>query len=334
MEQPWQIPMSLTPKQQEKKAVRRSANFCGFLMIAMMAVQELLSVLLVALALLGVLDASSADYGLGNTGYQLLNMLLYLLFLPVPAIAVALIAKSRVSPFPTRRVPLVTLLCLTFAGMAMAVLANIATSYLMSVVENMGVPPPQFPDTIQPTTTSLWLNILSTAVLPALVEEMIFRGYFLGALRPHGDGIAVVLSAFVFGLFHGNILQFPFAFLLGLVFGFVVVQTGSIWPAVLIHFGNNLMSVLLEYFVDCYPELPDGVLTMGVFTAVCVVGVAAMAVLLLQGRANPRRDVFAPIGNGLSPLPVGQRVRTMLLSPALLAALMGMTVTLLIGMVR
>ena len=176
------------------------------------------------------------------------------------------------------------------------------------------------------------MNVLSTAVLPALAEEMVFRGYFLGALRPHGDGIALVLSAFVFGLFHGNILQFPFAFLLGLVFGFVVVQTGSIWPAVLIHFGNNLMSVLLEYFGDRYPEVADGVFTMAVFTAIAVVGAAATAVLLLQKRGT-RRDIFTPIGNGLSTLSVSARVRTMLLSPALLVALIGMAATLLLGMV-
>ena len=329
MEQPWASTVLLTREQQEKQAVRRSANFCGFLVIAMMAVQKVLSVLLGLFAVMGVLDASAADYGLGNTGYQLLNMLLYMLFLPVPAVTVALITHSRVSPFPTRRMPLVTLVCLMLAGMAMAVLANLATSYFMAIMEGLGVPHPEFPDTMEPTTTSLWLNVLSTAVVPALVVEMIFRGYFLGALRPHGDGIAVVVSAAVFGLFHGNVLQIPFAFLLGLVFGYVVVQTGSIWPAVLIHFGNNLMSVLLEYGAERYPEWGQNTLTMGVFTAICVLGVAATAVLLLQRRQN----VFKPIGNGMSALSVGARVRAIVLSPALLIALIWMTVTLFVGMV-
>ena len=48
------------------------------------------------------------------------------------------------------------------------------------------------------------LNLVSTAVLPALVEEMVFRGYILGALRPQGDGLAIVFSAVFFGLLHGK----------------------------------------------------------------------------------------------------------------------------------
>ena len=76
---------------------------------------------------------------------------------------------------------------------------------------------------------------------------MIFRGYKLGAFREHGDGLAVVLSAVLFGLFHGNVLQVPFAFILGLALGFLVVLTDSIWPAVLLHFVNNLLSVVLGY---------------------------------------------------------------------------------------
>ena len=46
---------------------------------------------------------------------------------------------------------------------------------------------------------------------------------------------------------HGNLVQIPFAFLAGLIIGFVVVETGSFWSGVIIHFINNLMSVGLDY---------------------------------------------------------------------------------------
>ena len=150
---------------------------------------------------------------------MLLNMVIYILCLAVPAVAVALISGCRQNPFPSARVGGGMLFAGVLGGMAIAVVANLAASGLMSWLSLLGIPKPQMPDNLQPTLISLVLNILSTAILPALIEEMIFRGYILGALRAHGDGLAVVLSAVLFGLFHGNVLQIPFALILGLAMG-------------------------------------------------------------------------------------------------------------------
>ena len=54
------------------------------------------------------------------------------------------------------------------------------------------------------------------------------------------------MSSLIFGIFHGNFVQFPFAFIVGLVLGWVVVYTNSMLPAVLIHFCNNAFSVICD----------------------------------------------------------------------------------------
>ncbi len=333
MNEPWNVYPTLTPEQKEKRRIRRSANFCGGILLAMTAVQYLINVLFGVLHGMGAVDLSKTDWGIGFTAYEILNMLLYVLFLPAPAIGVAVLTRSRVHPFPSRAVKPWLLLCLVPAGMAMAILSNVVTNYFMMIMQGIGVPYPTFPDTLQPNTVSLWLNILSTAVLPALSEELIFRGYLQGALRPYGDTVAVVFSALVFGLFHGNILQFPFAFLLGLVFGWLTVQTGSIWPAVLVHFGNNLMSVLLNYFGKRYPEWETAI-GDATFIAVAAVGIVAMAALLVNDRGgSARRDVLRPLGNGVSLLSVCSRVGTILTAPALFVAMIVMVLKLLGSMV-
>lgn len=333
MNEPWRLPVP-TPEQQEKRNIRRSANFCGILVLAMTGVQYFISVILTILMRFGVLDSARPYYGMGNTAYCLLNMLIYVLFLPVPVLGVALITRNRINPFPTRRVKPWLFAALVAAGMGMAILANVVTSYVMTVFTSWGVPYPQFTDTMEATLISLFLNILTTAVLPALVEEMIFRGYLQGALRPYGEGIALVLAALIFGLFHGNVLQFPFAFLLGLMLGWVTVQTGSIWPAVLIHFGNNLMSVLLDYFGKVYPNYGEGTLTMVTFLLVSAVGVSAMGALLITDRGGTaRQDVLRPVGNGVSLLSVRRRVFTMLTAPVMIIAMAVMILTLLVSMV-
>ena len=177
------------------------------------------------------------------------------------------------------------------------------------------------------TVLSLALNLVSTAILPALVEEMVFRGYILGALRPQGDGLAIVFSAVFFGLLHGNLLQIPFAFILGLIFGYLTVQTGSIWPAVLLHFLNNALSVALQYAGQFLPGLEaQGMLNGAAFTIMAALGVMGAAILWAGHRHGDTapQAILRPVGNGFSELSVSRRAGHILLSPAVILSLVGL----------
>lgn len=95
---------------------------------------------------------------------------------------------------------------------------------------------------------------LLVVTLGPLVEELLFRGVLLSALaRYTGQGAAIVLSAALFACVHLPDLSFlwyalPNLALLGLVLGWLRVQSGSIWPAVLAHGVNNLLAVI-SWFV-------------------------------------------------------------------------------------
>lgn len=73
-----------------------------------------------------------------------------------------------------------------------------------------------------------------------IVEEIIFRGIVLRGLEPFGKRFAVVASALLFGLFHGNLVQTPYAFAVGLVLGYTAMQYNILWAMVL-HMVNNLV---------------------------------------------------------------------------------------------
>ena len=94
------------------------------------------------------------------------------------------------------------------------------------------------------------LSLIATAVVPPLVEEFACRGLILGSLRKYGDGFAVLISSVLFGLMHGNFDQMPFAFMVGLVLGLIVVKTDSLWIAVAVHAANNFISVAFEYLLS------------------------------------------------------------------------------------
>lgn len=87
---------------------------------------------------------------------------------------------------------------------------------------------------------SLAESIFSIAVIPAVFEEMFFRGFFYaGFKRARGARFAVLLSALLFGLFHMNIQQLLYAAALGIFIAVLRELTGSMWPGMLYHFVNN-----------------------------------------------------------------------------------------------
>ncbi|MBD3676093.1 MAG: CPBP family intramembrane metalloprotease [Planctomycetaceae bacterium] len=85
------------------------------------------------------------------------------------------------------------------------------------------------------------------ALLPALCEELAFRGFILSGFSRNGrTGVAVVFSALLFGVMHMIPQQVFNAFLLGLVLGLLALRSGSLLPGVLFHFVNNALGVVSE----------------------------------------------------------------------------------------
>jgi sodium transport system permease protein len=108
---------------------------------------------------------------------------------------------------------------------------------------------------------SPWLPILLIAVLPALCEEIAFRGFILSGLRHIGHKWwAIVLSAAFFGVAHGLLQQSIMAAMLGVVLGFLAVQTGSLVPCIGFHMMHNALmlgSAWLDFGPDTYRRLPQ-----------------------------------------------------------------------------
>ncbi len=92
------------------------------------------------------------------------------------------------------------------------------------------------------------LNVFLIALLPAIAEELIFRGVILQGLRRTGsDFIAIVISALMFAVMHCSLQQFVYPIILGMIFGWIVVRTGSLMLTIFAHFLNNFVVVLLGY---------------------------------------------------------------------------------------
>lgn len=94
---------------------------------------------------------------------------------------------------------------------------------------------------------NLVLNLIFTAFLPAVCEEVAHRGMLLRAYQPLGTWKAILISSLMFGLLHINIEQFFYATIIGLFLGLLTMMCNSIIPAMIIHFMNNALSTYLLF---------------------------------------------------------------------------------------
>lgn len=102
---------------------------------------------------------------------------------------------------------------------------------------------------VDPTSLPLYLlSVLLMAVIPAICEELLFRGIVLHGLRSRfSDWGAILLSAIMFALMHGNLQQLVYPFILGAIMGWLVLRTGSLVSSILVHFINNFLVVTLNF---------------------------------------------------------------------------------------
>ena len=133
---------------------------------------------------------------------------------------------------------------------------------------------------------SLWLVWFVVAITPALCEEAVFRGVILSGFRRMGPWAAILISAVLFGLAHASVYRMLPTFALGVILGYAVWRTGSIYCSILIHALNNgLIATLVHYLArHDQPGLAD--LTM-VPWSITLAAVAVMTAGLFLLRATP-----------------------------------------------
>ncbi|MGN1235387.1 MAG: type II CAAX prenyl endopeptidase Rce1 family protein [Christensenellaceae bacterium] len=91
---------------------------------------------------------------------------------------------------------------------------------------------------------------LIVAVLPAICEELLFRGFLVRALEKTGTLACVLLSGLLFSLFHQNPPQTIYQFICGCVYALVAIRSGSVLPTMAMHFFNNFFVILVYRFSE------------------------------------------------------------------------------------
>ena len=172
-----------------------------------------------------------------------------------------------------------------FIALAASTVGVYTGSAMSSAAAALGFSP-RLPQVDTPTDlqTGIWYTLIMV-IVPAFLEEMVFRGAILQPLRRFGDGFAIVVSSVLFSLSHLNLYQIPNAFIMGLLMGYFVVRSGSLWAGIIIHFVNNGVAALFEYFSGLVT--PFGGYLMSCLLYIFYLG-AGIAALIVTARRSPK----------------------------------------------
>ena len=128
--------------------------------------------------------------------------------------------------------------------------------------------------------------LIVIAIIPATMEEILFRGLILNSTQKgSGSILAIVFSGLCFSLYHGSVEQTVYQFICGCLFAFLAVRSHSVLPSIVIHFLNNAIIIIL-CACGCTDVatgeliLPAAIqITLTVLSAISLIGAVVLLVL-------------------------------------------------------
>lgn len=176
---------------------------------------------------------------------------------------------------PMKAGDFLTVLCIFLSGQLIFQLGTVLMELLLNTfgytlaegLESMQTDPGNF---------SMFLY---AGILAPITEEILFRGLIQRSVLPFGKKFAILVSSITFGLFHGNLIQTPYAFAVGLVLGYVAAEYNIFWAMVL-HMINNLL--LGDVLYRLLGGLSDEATALIVWGIIFAFAVAAVILMILR----------------------------------------------------
>ena len=285
-----------------QKGATRTMNRMCLLLLAQFALSLFWQFpLQMLLALVGV------DIFQNSLGYQWLSGVLVPLATALPFVAYLAFRKDDPADYlKFEKVGFSGGLLCVLGGLAVTLLGNYPATFVSNFFGSFGYESTSSYVGGGESLQVVLLDIAITAVLVPFMEEFAFRGVVLSALRKYGIGFSIVASALIFGMAHMDFSTVVFAFVAGLVFGFLYAKTNNLWLPVIIHSLNNLIAVLGSHGEFLFGDMAYFVNNLLMLVPLGV-GLVALVLLLVFKRGmfigprSPRYDGPAqPLGAGES----------------------------------
>ncbi|MBQ4111466.1 MAG: CPBP family intramembrane metalloprotease [Clostridia bacterium] len=179
-----------------------------------------------------------------------------------------------------------------------------------------------------------WMVFVGTCICAPIGEELIFRKLLLDRTRGYGEMPAILLSGLLFGLFHGNLFQFFYAFLLGMILAYVYTRSGKIGWCMAFHAAVNFLgSIAVPRLAALLPTDPEAELTLvqalvSLGLSAWMFGLIITAVVLVCSLWHKRK-----LSRGSLPLEGGRTFGRMLCNPGMMVCVVIMLLLLAVNLI-
>ncbi len=272
------------------KEFKNTASHIGIAMIIMLCL--ITPFLVIFGSLISTASYSIFSPEVAYTLYRISYGILYSLVFFIPLIIFRLMNKDvRIRPIGFRtKLPKST---------PLIILASVTIIFCASQINGILISFFDFADTMQDTLTptekmkpyEIVLAIFTTAIIPGIFEELLFRGTVLSNLLPYGKTFAIVSSAILFGLMHENPAQIFYTVIAGIVLGYAYTKTNSIVCVILIHFTNNLFGVFQSVLLANLDQIVATRIFV-IFEAILFVAGAASIIYFII-KSKSKKDVYS-----------------------------------------
>lgn len=222
-----------------------------------------------------------------NTNIQILvsSLTNYILVLPIFIYLMRKIKSVTIDKNGIKITQLLKYICIAIVFMMIGnLVGNIITTFIGNMMTN---------DVINPIeqlieNSNIYINLLIISILAPIFEELFFRKLLIDRTIRYGAKLSILLSAFMFAIFHGNLSQFFYAFLLGGLFAYIYIETGKIIYPIVIHACVNFYgSVASLIFNSATTNIAQGanmanIADIGIIAIYMIVLIAALFIGLYE----------------------------------------------------
>lgn len=255
---------------ERKRYAENIAKSCGWFGIYIFASCIGTFIAMIFIALFGniKLDVSNEEQLVENIAQMILDTMIHgLLIASIICIIIFLIYKKvRKYPFDITRLNVPH----TVFSFSLGLFFNIAISIVLGLIYSLL--PEDWTSSLEASTDlalnndSFFIMLLTVGILVPIMEEIIFRYGIFKTLSRSNVIMAYVVSALVFGIMHGNVIQGCYTAILGIVLAYLYHKTNNIWYPIFVHMGLNSSSVIFTFL-----KASDWVIVSSILVAIGVI---------------------------------------------------------------
>lgn len=220
--------------------------------------------------------------GLGSTAIGI-NVIAQVVFFGLPVLYIYNRHAVWQPSARLRRLDPLAAVVIVFAAVVGMMALNIVTVYWMDFLQRLGLTTRTGNEMTPTTPSALAWMLIAAAMVPALLEEALFRGLVLPSLEGGGTIRAALISGTLFALMHARLEALPAHLILGFALGLLALRTGSLFAPMLFHGVYNAVILILSYMAydPAAPEAPRALMTQAEMVENLPMALALLAVWAL-----------------------------------------------------